>query len=107
MALEEVDPSFDLVTADNAIDAVHKLSMKEISPDIIFLDVNMPRVNGWDCLTRLKEIDHLQDTRIVIYSTSHKIPAEYQDGIAAFLPKQATISELVIRLRELFSIINA
>jgi len=44
-------------------------------PDIIFLDINMPKINGIDCLKKLKDgSDRLNKLNIVIYSTySHPI----------------------------------
>lgn len=39
-------------------------------PDIIFLDVNMPQVNGWQCLTQLKKNEHYKNIPVIMYSTS-------------------------------------
>lgn len=39
-------------------------------PDIIFLDLNMPQMSGWQCLAKLKNDIYLQDIPVVMYSTS-------------------------------------
>lgn len=39
-------------------------------PHILFLDLNMPRKSGMECLLEIKKLDHLQDMAVVIYSTS-------------------------------------
>lgn len=39
-------------------------------PDILFLDLNMPRKSGMECLMDIKRMDHLKEIPIAIYSTS-------------------------------------
>lgn len=39
-------------------------------PDILFLDLNMPVMNGWQCLSRLRNEAHYKELPVIIYSTS-------------------------------------
>ena len=39
-------------------------------PDIIFLDINMPPISGWQCLTKIKNDDDYKNIPVVMYSTS-------------------------------------
>lgn len=39
-------------------------------PDIIFLDLNMPEMSGWQCLAKLKNDIHLREIPVIMYSTS-------------------------------------
>jgi len=49
------------------------LQHTERLPDVIFLDLNMPRKNGPDCLIEIKGNDKLKHIPVVIYSTAfHK-----------------------------------
>ena len=41
-----------------------------ILPSVLFLDLNMPSMNGIDCLSEIKKIDRLKGIAIAIYSTS-------------------------------------
>ena len=41
-----------------------------ILPDVLFLDLNMPRKNGFECLTEIKCHDRLKSLQVIIYSTS-------------------------------------
>ncbi|MEO5967850.1 MAG: response regulator [Ferruginibacter sp.] len=41
-----------------------------ILPDILFLDLNMPRKSGYECLAAIKLIDKLKTLPVVVYSTS-------------------------------------
>ena len=43
----------------------------ESLPDVLFLDLNMPKKNGSECLKEIKENDKLKALPVVIYSTSH------------------------------------
>ena len=54
-ALKNTDRTFDFISADScetALDILNKLE-----PDYIFIDVNMPRINGMICLERIKKIN--------------------------------------------------
>ena len=40
-------------------------------PHVLFLDLNMPRKNGLECLSEIKKIEKLKDIPVVIFSTSN------------------------------------
>jgi CheY-like chemotaxis protein len=67
-------------------------------PDIIFLDLNMPDMNGWQCLARLKNDDDHRDTPVVIYTTS-SFPRDKalasESGAHGFLTKPADFKMLI------------
>ncbi|MBT1705071.1 response regulator [Chryseosolibacter indicus] len=59
-------------------------------PDIIFLDINMPQITGWQCLSSLKADELTKDIPVLIYSTSshHKDKQTAIDlGATAFITK--------------------
>ena len=41
-------------------------------PDVIFLDINMPGKNGYDCLLEMKDSKRLENIPVIIYSTSYQ-----------------------------------
>jgi CheY-like chemotaxis protein len=49
-AINEIDNSISLGFAANGVDALSKLCKMSILPDMIFMDINMPLMNGLDCL---------------------------------------------------------
>ncbi|MCW3075927.1 MAG: response regulator [Bacteroidetes bacterium] len=66
-ALENVDPSISVTTAVDGRDALDKL--QSITPDIIILDFNMPRMNGLAFLKDIKANKDLMNIPVIIYST--------------------------------------
>jgi CheY-like chemotaxis protein len=70
-ALSEVDTSITCHTAFSGMQALRKLEDPSIEkPDIIFLDINMPEMNGWKCLQALKQNAAHKDIPVIMYSTS-------------------------------------
>ena len=98
LALGQLSNPIDCQVADNAIDALERFR-SDISfvPDHIFIDVNMPRMNGIDCLKEIKKLDHLNDAEIFIYSTTSdpRIMDVAKDLGAGFIVKPASVDTLV------------
>lgn len=73
-ALIEVNPAIRCITVKNGKEALEVLQNQiVVLPDYIFLDLNMPMMNGLKCLEALKKIDILKNIPVVIYSTSSDI----------------------------------
>lgn len=73
-------------------------------PDMIFLDLNMPRVHGKDCLKMLKTLDSTKAIPVVIYSTSsnNKDIKDAMDlGAADFITKTSDLDDLRTRLKNI------
>lgn len=68
-ALEAADASVRCNEAAGGEEAFHHLTKGE-EPDLIFLDINLPVMNGWDFLKKLKQSEQLRKIPVVIYSTS-------------------------------------
>ncbi len=90
-ALEEVNPAIGFQYYFDGNDALQALSDKRISyPDLIFLDINMPSLSGWECLDGLKTQSDLADIPVVMYTTSSN-PKEKEKaeamGAAGFITK--------------------
>jgi CheY-like chemotaxis protein len=56
-------------------------------PDVLFLDLNMPRKNGFECLTEIKLSDYLKDLPVVMFSTSFPRDAHYEQDLINMLYK--------------------
>jgi CheY-like chemotaxis protein len=97
-AVSEVDKSIECMSASNCEEALEMLRNRRIGlPDMIFLDLNMPRLNGKQCLAELKKESHLRDIPVIIYSTSSEkrdIDETTRLGAAHFLTKPNKFEEL-------------
>lgn len=90
----------------NAIEAFDKLDRNELKPDVIFLDVNMPFMNGLDFLKKVKATKHLEAIHVIMFSTSANpatISAAKELGAINFITKPSGFDELVNILKPLIS----
>lgn len=67
-ALETFETGIRLTTAGNGFEALDRL--EEQTPDVILLDLNMPKMNGLTFLHTIKKMRHLKEIPVIIY-TSH------------------------------------
>jgi CheY-like chemotaxis protein len=69
--LSDIDPQIKCYHVENGRDVLTYLKRGERErPDVIFLDINMPEMSGWECLTKLKEESTTKLIPVLIYSTS-------------------------------------
>lgn len=69
--ISELDPGVVSMTAVNGADGIEKLISSEPLPCMIFLDLNMPIMNGTEFLRRIKPMEHVNHIPIVVFSTSN------------------------------------
>lgn len=56
-------------------------------PDVLFLDLNMPRKNGFECLSEIKFNDKLKNLPVIMFSTSYPRDMHYEQDIMKLLYK--------------------
>ncbi len=97
-ALASIIPPVECHTAENGLKLFELLSKQDIGiPDIIFLDINMPMMDGWECLRMLKGNSDYKSIPTIMYSTSsarRDIDMAYRLGAQLFLTKPENFSEL-------------
>ena len=76
---------FDVFTTDNAYKFI--LYAREIHPDIFILDINMPVMNGWEVVLRLKREARLKHIPVVMLTVRHDKRLAHAYGIANYLNK--------------------
>jgi len=91
---------FNVVLASNGVEAVER-AMAEI-PDLILMDVRMPRMTGYDACKRLKENDSTKSIPVIFLSAKGQ-DQEIQQGLAAgaeeYILKPFAPDELVNQVR--------
>ena len=70
-AMEELPVHASLTTVNDGVQLIQYLKKNPHPfPSILYLDLNMPRKNGFECLTEIKSNDKLKYLPVIIYSTS-------------------------------------
>ena len=97
-ALDELSLPVVLETAEDG-EALMKLlnQQKNKLPDILFLDLNMPRKNGFECLSEIKRADRLVDLPVIIFSTSFDqdiVEMLYKKGALHYIRKPNEFEKL-------------
>ena len=67
-------------------------------PDVLFLDLNMPRKNGFECLTEIKQNQKLKNLPVVIFSTSNcddSMNILFKTGADVYIRKPSNFEQLV------------
>jgi CheY-like chemotaxis protein len=105
-ALDNAADSVNCVTLSNAVVAFDKLRKSELPTDIIFLDLNMPLMNGQEFLTEIKKQQDLKHIPVIILSTSSNVSTIQQTkklGATDFITKPDSFDELVRILRNVLA----
>jgi CheY-like chemotaxis protein len=88
--LDELPLSTQLATVYNGEQLMKLLNEKEPLPDILFLDLNMPRKNGLECLSEIKHTEKLKRLPVIIFSTSYEseiVNRLYKNGAQYYIRK--------------------
>lgn len=97
-ALAEIDPEIICYCAINGKQVLEILHNKELKkPYIIFLDINMPGMKGWECLSQLKGNEEIKHIPVIMYSTSsnqREVDIALKLGALSFLSKPNDFEEL-------------
>ena len=87
-AVKELALSVNLSIVKDGEELMNYLSKNsEQLPDFLFLDLNMPRKNGFECLVEISENEKLKDISVIILSTSFAQDRNYEEGMIKNLLK--------------------
>ena len=97
--------NFEVVTAKDGVDALERLA--ERVPDLMLLDIEMPRMDGYELATQMKADPHLRDVPIVMITSrtgeKHRQRA-FEIGVERYLGKPYQEPELMRNVFELLGI---
>jgi len=102
--IDSLKYNHEIIEAHNGFDAIQVLTTRGIIPDIIILDLNMPKVNGIEFLSILKNDEKLKYIPAIILSTSnnHKDIYEcYKIGIAGYIVKPLKYDDYVSKIQKI------
>jgi DNA-binding NtrC family response regulator len=101
-ALNSVDPNCELVMVNNGEKAISFFRENNYVPDFVFLDINMPKKNGIECLKFIKSMHPGAKFHVVMLSTSSAISLvdmSYKHGASIYIQKPSRFNELVRYLK--------
>lgn len=91
---------YDLLTASNGEEAVERALTEK--PDLILMDVVMPKMNGFDACRRIRGEESIKDTPIIMVTTRGEVPnveTGFQAGCNDYVTKPINGAELVAKLK--------
>jgi CheY-like chemotaxis protein len=103
-ALIESKVNARLVTVENGQALIHYLGKN--NPDIIFMDINMPMLNGIECLQALRRHSRFKKIPIIMLSTSafeKDVEQAYADGANMYVVKPVSFIKQIENLKKIFS----
>jgi CheY-like chemotaxis protein len=96
--LENLNAPVAFQHALNGVEAIDLLQKEVYTlPDVIFLDLNMPLMDGKECLVNLKNDERFKHLPVIIYTTSLQssdIEETIQKGAVCFIAKPTSINDL-------------
>lgn len=69
-ALADIDENIICHCAENGSEALKIIEKQNEIPEVVFLDLNMPIMNGWECLKQLKSDERYKNIPVIMISTS-------------------------------------
>jgi CheY-like chemotaxis protein len=107
-AFEEIKIKTIVQTVKDGLELMNLLAQPDVVlPHVLFLDLNMPRKTGLDCLNEIKKMPHLKDVAIAIYSTSSSeedIEETFIRGANVYIKKPSDFNALKRVLSEVITI---
>lgn len=106
-AVAEVSTDVTVLVMRDGDELFTALNSSTTPPDIIFLDLNLPRKNGFECLKELRANKKFDSVFVIIYSTAsaaREIDETFNRKANLFISKTNTYSELKNVLTHIFSL---
>lgn len=106
-AIKSLDKNIFCYSETNPIKALEDLKNSEKLPDLIFLDYNMPLINGNEFIDKMRLEKKLQAIRVIVYSTYSKSAAEQLSIIRdteTYIAKPSNFIELIAVLKKILEL---
>ncbi len=97
-----VDSAAGFVCVSQHPDAENALKEIPVSqPEVVLMDINLPGMNGVDCVRRLKEIlPKIQVVMLTVYENTNIIFSALSSGASGYLLKQSSPEQIIEAIRE-------
>lgn len=105
--LSELNQDIKVVVATDGNELMKILKQVSTLPEMIFLDLNMPHKNGFECLSEIKSNEKWNSIKIVILSTSsqpQQIETAYKGGADLYLAKPVSYTHFKSMMEKCLSL---
>ncbi len=107
-AVQKISEDISFLALEGGIELLNHLKDESNPlPDLIFLDLNMPKKNGFECLEEIRQNERLKHLCVIIYSTSSQfkdILETLNKGANLYFTKPSSYDELISRLNRIFTL---
>jgi CheY-like chemotaxis protein len=93
---------FEVQTALDGQDCLDRV--REVNPDVVTLDVMMPRLDGWETATKLRSDEHTRHIKLLLITARAQAEDKRRGlsiGVDAYLTKPFDPAELIQIVRDL------
>jgi CheY-like chemotaxis protein len=98
---------YQISTACDGVDALEKIGADK--PDLVLMDIMMPRMDGIECCRRIKASDRTSDIKVVMVTTKseyERVKEAFAAGCGDYITKPINKSELIGKLKDLMKFVN-
>ncbi|MBD3581534.1 response regulator [Flavobacterium selenitireducens] len=96
-AFSELDVHGELRTFSDGKELMDYLNSADLAPDVVILDLNMPRKSGFECINEIRSNERFSSTSIAVYSTSSSdkdIETTFNSGANLYIKKPSDYNVL-------------
>lgn len=100
-AIEYLGMNHEVLEAENGEIALDSIKQEEINPDIVLLDLNMPKMNGLEFLAIVRNDESMRHLPIIILSTSNNnrdLMEAYKLGVSGYILKPLKYDDYVKKI---------
>ncbi len=97
------DEGYELLLAKDGAEALQKV--RDLRPDILFLDIMMPEINGYDVCRTIKADPLLKDTYVIMLTAKGQVAEQERGtevGANEYIVKPFSPMEILAKVKSIF-----
>lgn len=107
-AMNEINSKIEVIESFDGVHLLENLREYKIDrTDLIFLDLNMPLMNGFECLDKIKKDPLLKSVRTIIFSTTAEddyVEKSFQKGAFMYIKKPNSFQDLINTIKTIINL---
>lgn len=98
------DEGYDLLLAKDGADTIRKV--RDLRPDVLFLDIMMPEINGYDVCRTIKSDPELKNTYVIMLTAKGQVMEQERGrevGADEYIVKPFSPMEILAKVKAILS----